>query len=75
MATVKNYGGRNGIATIIFLAHRVCLIVGVFKTPMTQWINGSSDITEPNKALIINWINVAGDVCAALETAQVRYEK
>lgn len=75
VATVKNYGGRNGVSTVISLAHKVCLIIGVFKTPFTNYIN-STDISESNKALIITWVNTAGDVCSALENGVlVRYEK
>lgn len=73
MAT-QNYGGRNGMATIINLIRTICRVYTKFSGAIIAYIN-STTLTTEQKAVIIDWLNGASVVCALIEgSVQVVYE-
>lgn len=68
-----NYGGRNGISTIIRVTKHICRIYLTFSARITQYISDSTLETE-KKTTVLAWLNAAQEACMILEEIQVSYE-
>lgn len=67
-----NYGGRNGMSSIIFFVRQVCRIYTTFSAAIISYINASS-LSSDDKATVIAWLNAGSAACAILETLKVSY--
>jgi hypothetical protein len=68
-----NYGGRNGVSTIITVTQKICHIYASFAGQIVAYINGSS-LSPADKATVTAWLNGASAACAILETIKFNYE-
>lgn len=68
----SNYGGRNGMSSIIFFVRQTCRIYTKFSAGIIAFINASS-LSSGDKATVIAWLNAASAACAILETLKVTY--
>lgn len=69
----SNYGGRNGVATVIFFTRQLCRIYTKYSAAITGFI-ATSTLTSPQKATLTAWLNSATEACMLLETLMVVYE-
>lgn len=68
-----NYGGRNGVSTLIKVTKHICHIYASFSGAIIAYVNGSS-LSSGDKATVIAWLNGASAACAILETIEYVYE-
>lgn len=68
-----NYGGRNGISSVIKFTKLLCRIYLAFSNPIIAYINGSS-LDSGKKTTVLAWLNGAHEACMILEEIQVVYE-
>lgn len=68
-----NYGGRNGVSTLIRTVKYLCKLYLAFANPIITWINGST-LNSEQKTIVLAWLNGMQEACMILETVQVTYE-
>ena len=69
-----NYGGRNGVSTLLFIVKRMCHIYTSFSGQIVAYVNGSS-LSSEDKTTIINWLNLASTACTILSNLRYSYEQ
>lgn len=65
-----NFGGRNGMSTILKLIRSICRVYTKFSGAITTYIADSS-LSSEDKTTVTNWLNAASTVCAIVETTLV----
>jgi len=74
MPKVQNYGGRNGVATVVKYVRLLCKIYVAFSGAIVAFIN-ASPLSPTDKTKVLTWLNGAVEVCSILESSiLVTYE-
>lgn len=68
-----NYGGRNGVSTLIRIVKGMCRLYLSFSGSIIQYIDNSS-LDAGQKTTVKNWLNGAQEACMILEEIQFSYE-
>lgn len=68
-----NYGGRNGMSTLLKMIRALCHLYIAFSAGIVEYINASS-LTSEEKTALINWLNTAQAMCALIEAIRFVYE-
>lgn len=70
----SNYGGRNGVSSIVRLTRELCRIYTAYSGGIINYVNNSS-MSPSDKATVIAWLNGGVAACAILEASvMVSYE-
>jgi len=69
-----NYGGRNGVSTLLTLIKGICRIYTSFSESIIAYVNGSN-LSSEDKITLINWLNLASSACAIVSNLRYSYEQ
>lgn len=74
MATSWNYGGRIGLASVIFFTRKLCDIYMPKAAFIIGFVDASDALTDTQKTTLKNWLSGAAAACEILQILTVRYE-